>query len=398
MFLPVQYVKLPRLAQHAKLIDIYLLMNNRKKNVAILYNTTNHVVKSRLNLIKRLQADGYTVFVFAPADSTLPKLKRTKIIFENVEIDQYGLNPFKQISWMINLAKLYRDHKIEASLNFTIKPNTLGNIVAAFCKVRIVNNIAGMGEYWSANYLQKFISRALYRVGMRCADIVFFQNADDRQYFVENNMCNEDKAQLIPGSGVDLRRHRFSIMPSGGKRFVFVGRLLVSKGADTFISAARACKASHPEAEFHIAGCIEDSSRYIRSELLRDAVEDETCIYHGELDRLDVIELLKKSHVIVLPTSYGEGVPRVLLEAAAIGRPCVTTMGVGARDVVEDGKNGWVTRESDTVDLSRIFSYICDMKVEELRPFGEAARLKVEQYFDEEIVLNSYSAVLERLI
>jgi len=366
--------------------------------VTIIYNTCVYVEKFRLPLIAALKEAGYEVIVIAPADEATPRLVERGILHRPITISQYGMNPLVEIRSVREIHAILRELRPVASLHYTIKPNTFGNIAAHQAGVPVLNNIAGAGRAFSGgNPLIRKLVIGLYRRGLGKSHTVFFQNSDDMALFRKARLVRDSQCARIPGSGVDLTRFEATALPEGVVRFLFVGRLLREKGVSEFLEAAETllAEASDPDALcFELVGEWENDRSYISSADLDRLTRAPQIIYQGTVPPERIDGMMRDTTCVVLPSYYGEGVPRVLLEACASGRPIITTDNVGCRDVVEPGKNGWMVPPRDVVALMDAMRACADLGPEELARLGAGARRTAEAAFDERIVINAY---LERL-
>ncbi|ELP5097581.1 glycosyltransferase, partial [Escherichia coli] len=174
------------------------------------------------------------------------------------------------------------------------------------------------------------------------ADYIFFQNEEDKELFLKLGIVSEHKCERLPGSGVDLMRFEYSpIEDTQTVRFLLVARLIAEKGIYIYVDAARAIKKLFPDTEFYLLGPLDTSSSSgIKKYELEQWQNEKIITYLGFTDSVE-LELIK-AHCVVLPSYYREGVPKSLLEAAAIGRPIITTNNIGCREVVDHGINGFL--------------------------------------------------------
>ena len=366
--------------------------------VTIVYNTCVYVEKFRLPLIAALQEAGYDVVVIAPTDEATSRLAERGIAHRPITMSQYGMNPLAEMRSIREIRGILMELRPVASLHYTIKPNTFGSIAAHQAGVPVLNNIAGAGRVFSGgNLLIRTIVIALYRCGLRRSHTVFFQNGDDMKLFKKARLVRESQCIRIPGSGVDLTRFRPTPLPQRLVRFLFVGRLLNEKGALEFLKAAKTLLAetSDPASlRFDLIGEWEDDRAYISRVDLDRLTCPPQINYQGTVPPSRINGIMVNTSCVVLPSYYGEGVPRVLLEACASGRPIITTDNVGCRDVVEPGENGWMVTPRDTDSLVHAMRDCARAGTEELSRLGTKARQTAEARFDERIVLRTY---LDRL-
>jgi glycosyltransferase involved in cell wall biosynthesis len=240
------------------------------------------------------------------------------------------------------------------------------------------------------------MAQLLFRIALRRADRVFFQNEDDRSTFVDRGIVSAQVASRLPGSGVDITR--FSPMPPTGNSapvFLMIARLLRDKGVIEFVESARLLKKKLPLARFQLLGPLGAVNRTAVTRTEVQAWVDEGSIeYLGEAD--DVRPFLQRADCVVLP-SYREGSPRSLLEAASAGRPVIASDIPGCREIVEDGQTGLLCRAKDSADLAEKMEMIAGLPEETRREMGRRGRRKVETEFDERIVLDQYTLALDAL-
>jgi glycosyltransferase involved in cell wall biosynthesis len=225
--------------------------------------------------------------------------------------------------------------------------------------------------------------------------VVFFQNDEDRQLFVGRGLVRPDQARILPGSGVDLEQFAPAAPAEGPPTFLFIGRLLRDKGVLEFVEAARLLRPPLPDARFHLLGPIDEGNRTAISRTELNSWTAEGVVdYLGTSD--DVRPYIAGATAVVLP-SYREGLPRSLLEAAAMARPLIAADVPGCREVVEDGSNGYLCAARDPASLASAMQRMAGLSSTERLAMGEAARRKVQERFNEEFVVQAYLDVLAGL-
>jgi glycosyltransferase involved in cell wall biosynthesis len=369
------------------------------KNITLIYNTTVYVYKFRINLIREIEKLGYKVIVLSPNDEYVSKLKELGIEHHHINMSQYGMNPIKELKTMYELYKIFKIYKPAYSLHYTIKPNIFGSLVASFLGITVINNIAGAGKAFSNDGLfQKFI-QFLYKVGLRKSQRVFFQNFDDMNLFLENNVVKKEKAYRIPGSGVDLSKYDFIPLKQNDETsFLFIGRLLKEKGIEYFLEAATMVLENNTKAKFYIVGELEQNNNdYIDENLLDKYLRNENIHYYGAVSPDEMPKIIGDATCVVLPSYYREGVPRSLLESASMGKPIITTENVGCREVVDEGKNGYKCEVKNSQCLAEKMIQFMNLPFEEKVKMSKYSRNKMENEFDERIVLDAYLKELGKL-
>jgi glycosyltransferase involved in cell wall biosynthesis len=285
-----------------------------------------------------------------------------------------------------------------AYLGYSIKPNTYGSIAARALNIPVINNIAGLGAaFIRDDYLTKVV-RGLYRFALKRSHRIFFQNAEDQELFVHAGMAEKNVCGLLPGSGIDVLKYpTVPIAAPDGRRFRFllIGRMLRDKGVQEFAGAAKLLRQRDVEAEFQLLGPIDPANaNSVSVEMIRAWEQDGLVSYLGMTD--DVRPYIAQADCIVLP-SYREGVPRSLLEAAAMARPIIATDVVGCRDAVDHDHNGYLCKVRDFADLAEKMVQMIALTPAQRAAMGTAGRSKVEAEFDEQIVIQKYLSALTSL-
>jgi glycosyltransferase involved in cell wall biosynthesis len=312
-----------------------------------------------------------------------------------VDIERSGLNPFADLRLLLQYRGLLRRFAPAAFLGFTIKPNIYGCIAARVAGVPAIANVSGLGTVFLKSGLLEKLVVPMYRYALGGADRVFFQNPDDRELFVRKGIVRGEQTRLIPGSGIDTSLYAPAALPDGPPTFLLIARLLGDKGVREFVEAARALRDELPGARFQLLGPLDGHNRTSipRAELdewlARGAVE-----YLGGTD--DVRPFIAEATAVVLP-SYREGLPRSLLEGAAMARPLIATDVPGCRELVEDGVNGFLCEPRDPASLAEAMSKLASLSPEARRRMGQAARTMVEDRYSEELVVRAYLDALEEL-
>lgn len=363
------------------------LKRTERKSVQKVLFLVNHdvvIYNFRLELVERLLADGYEVCISSPYGERIEDLKKLGCHYYEIEMDRHGMNPLAEWKLLRTYRQQIREIKPDIILGYTIKPNIYGAIVAKYAKIPFVANITGLGTAVENAGMKQKLMVLLYRFAFQKVQRVFFQNEENRRFFVENHIA-VDKHELLPGSGVNLERFAVKAYPEDGiYRFAFISRIMKEKGIDQYLQAALEIKKRHPNTEFHICGFCEEEYEAQLEEMQKNGI----VIYHGMIR--NVAEFLTDIHCVVHPTYYPEGLSNVLLEACASGRPIITTDRSGCREVVDDGKNGFFVKQKDSNDLIDKIEAFLQLSWQQRRDMGIAGRAKVEQEFDRKIVIQKY--------
>jgi glycosyltransferase involved in cell wall biosynthesis len=369
---------------------------NLPRTIVLSANTDWNIANFRPGLIRALRGAGYEPVVIAPqdpaADSRMRELRMERI---PVRMERSGVNPISDLRLLARYRRLLKRLRPAAYLGYTIKPNIYGSLAAASLGIPAIPNVSGLGTaFMRAGPLQQVVT-ALYRVGFRRAPVVFFQNGEDRQLFVERAIVRDDQARVLPGSGVDLQRFTPAPPLEGPPVFLLVGRLLRDKGVVEFVKAARLLRREMPKARFQLLGPIDEGNRTaIRCHELDSWTAEGLIEYLGTAD--DVRPFIADATAVVLP-SYREGMPRSLLEAAAMARPLIAADVPGCRDLIEDGVNGFLCGVRDDASLAAVMRRLAESSADQRFAMGQSARRKVQERFSEDFVVRAYLDVLAAL-
>jgi glycosyltransferase involved in cell wall biosynthesis len=356
----------------------WTLFNFRRRLIAAL-------LAHDIDVAVQTEFDGYEGKLGLPAARVLP-----------LKIDRKGVNPFRDLRTLLSVWRAIRSFRAELCLLFTIKPIVYGGLACRLSCTSYVANVTGLGTAFIGRRWLRWIAVLLYRISLRSAHRVFFQNNTDLELFVHQKIVKAGQAALLPGSGVDLERFEAAAYPAGPEiRFVLIARMLWDKGVGEFASAARLARRANPQARFQLLGPVDAVNRSaIPRETIQQWVREGTLEYLGETD--DVRPFIAAAHCVVLP-SYREGTPRSLLEAAAMGRPVIATDAVGCRDVVDQRSTGLLCAAGDANDLARRIIEMASLSPHQRADMGLRGRRKVEQQYDERVVIQRYVELLREL-
>jgi len=371
-------------------------MMNRK--IVISVNTAWNIHNFRAGLVKAMIRHGYEVMVVAPDDEYAPRLNDLGCRFIGMPMDNNGTHPGRDFSLLMRYLRVLRSVRPMAYLGYTIKPNVYGSIAAQALGIPVINNIAGLGTTFINKTFLTYLVRELYRFSLRRSRRVFFQNADDQGLFVQAGLVRQEITDRLPGSGIDLA-HYLPAPPSSMRercfRFLLISRMLKDKGIEEFVAAATIVLQRIPAIQFQLLGFVDkDNSNAISLERIRCWEKNGLIQYLGKTD--DVRPYLANADCIVLP-SYREGVPRSLLEAAAMARPIIATDVVGCQDIVDDHVNGLLCQVRNAHDLAEKMMHMMRLSPEKRLDMGAAGRRKVTAQFDENIVIRKYLDMIDEI-
>jgi len=368
------------------------LMFKSKPRVLISTNTSWNLVNFRSGLIQAFVANGYEVIAAAPSDIYVGRLEVLGCRYRLLPMDNKGTNLGLDLLLFWRYLRILRQERPDVFLGYTVKPNVYGSLAAHILRIPVVNNISGLGAVFirPRRLLTRIVSE-LYRFALGRSVRVFFQNEDDRCFFVKRGLVQSEVTDLVPGSGVDLDRFSPVSLPSQECeqiKFILVARMLWDKGVGEYVEAARRVRQHFPKVEFCLLGFLDvQNPAAISWDQMRIWVNEGVVNYLGESS--DVRPHIVAADCVVLP-SYREGLPRTLLEAAAMGRPIITTDTAGCREVVVDRVSGFLCRLRDADDLADKMEQMIELSTDDRADMGKRGRKKVEQEFDEQLVITTY--------
>ncbi|MBP9837609.1 MAG: glycosyltransferase family 4 protein [Proteobacteria bacterium] len=374
-------------------------------------NSSWYIFNFRSNLIRSLKDLGHEIHVIAPEDHFSDKLQNLGVSFHSLPLQARSTSPLREIWSILTLGKTLSKIKPDNVLSFTIKSNLYTGLISYFVNYQLIANVSGLGEAFDKRGLLNKIVRILYRLSLKNAQRIFFQNNDDLEYCINEKLVPSEKSQVIPGSGVDLKTF-FPIKKLSNeeskieekKIFLMLGRLLPQKGYHYFLDAVAILKSRHPEnplfvkSEFWILG-IPDKRKESQELYLRVQQASRDGYIEYLQPTADVVPIIQRADVIVLPTLYNEGVPRILLEALACGKPAITTNWRGCKDAILHGYNGYLIepKELTAEELANRMEKFILMGSEEYQQLSENSRFIAETKFDEQLVIERYQNELAKI-
>jgi len=368
--------------------------------VALVINTSWNIWNFRRGLVKALQAAGHEVLAIAPPDAYSDRLEsELGCRYVPIVMENKGTNPLKDAQLTRRFLAVYKRERPDVVLHFTIKPNIYGTLAARMAGVPSINNVSGLGTVFIVENLVSKVARGLYRLAFRYPHKVFFQNNDDRELFIRYGLIKPALTGLVPGSGVDLARFRPQAdapakAPGEPFTFLMVARVLYEKGIVEYFEAAKQVRAALPAGtvRLQLLGSLDEAGGVgVPRATFEQWLTEGHVEYLGTSD--NVAAHLHRADCVVLP-SYREGTPKTLLEAAACGKPLVTTDVPGCRETVQNGRNGYLCQVRSAPDLADKLLAVAQLPPARLAALGAASRELAEEKFDEQLVLRQYLAAV----
>ncbi|MBB3229571.1 glycosyltransferase family 4 protein [Halomonas stenophila] len=357
--------------------------------VVFVANSSWYLYNFRRGTIVALRGAGYRVVALAPEDEYSRYLvEELGIVHLPLPMEGKGTRLLGEGRSLLALAYMLQRLKPAFVFNFTVKANIYSGLACRMLGIPYANNVSGLGTaFLHDSWLFRRV-RSVYGVANRGARRVFFQNQEDHDLFLSHGLLQETPTTVLPGSGMDTTRFTFSPLPPPAPfTFVLIGRLLGDKGVREYVQAAGEVRAAHPDSRFLLIGPHGTSNC--------------TAITHAEVQRWqaagvvevlgqqrDVRPFIQQAHVLVLP-SYREGMPRTVLEAAAMGRPSIVSDVPGCRQSIVAGRTGWFCDVKSVDSLTQCMRRCMALPQAELQAAGKAARARIEAEFDERIVVEA---------
>jgi glycosyltransferase involved in cell wall biosynthesis len=362
----------------------------------IVVNELWFFLSHRLPIALAARDAGYEVHIASNKGTTaeIEQLNQEGLQFYPISFHRSSTKPWQELKTLLELTKLYKTVKPDIVHHVTTKPVLYGTLVARWIGgIKILNAISGLGYLFIAQdwkpYIKKTLLLLLYRVVLNNKKVwILFQNPDDHVLFSHNKITYPGHAFIIRGSGVDLQEFVYSTIPKGREKIILVARMLWDKGIGEFVEAASIIKQQGLDVEFVLVGSVDSGNpKSIAIEQLEQWNNSGIVNWLGE--RSDIFQLLTESHIAVLP-SYREGLPKSLIEAAAVGRPIITTNVTGCREVVKDGVNGFLVPVRNANELALAIQKMIDNPTL-LANMGKKSRLIAQREF-------STSSIVEKTL
>lgn len=366
------------------------------KNIFLVANSSWYMHNFRISTIQNFVAKNYSVYCLVPDREFEDELVAAGAQLRIYPMQSASTNIFSEILVLISLFMIFIKKKPDIVFTFTPKPNIYCGLICIFLRINFVPNISGFGvAIKHKNKFLRFVVINLYIYICKKSHSVFVQNQHDYIFLKSRIHKNFKSIEKLPGSGVDIARFDHMPLPVS-EPFVFgmFARLIEEKGLRKVIDAARILRAKQlPQFEILVAGstAFERSNGICKSEL-DGWIEEGVIKYLGNLK--DVRSSLSRCHCVLLPTSYPEGTPKSLIEAASMGRLIITSDQPGCGDVVAEN-SGFVLKNNSAEDLASAMEKILYLEPVQLSKASIEARRHVVTNFDETLVIQHYNRILE---
>ena len=345
--------------------------------ILILANNDEGLYKFRKELIKKLLSMNNEVIASIPEGKWNTFIKQLGVKIITTKIDRRGINPIKDLILLAQYLHIILLIKPDLVITYTIKPNIYGGMVCRLLHVPYAENITGLGSTFQKENVIKKLVCLLHKFSCKRAKVVFFENEENKQTFLDNHLIRDEQACKLNGAGVNLDEYPYTEYPDENEpiRFLFIGRVMKEKGVDELFEAARRIKKEYPDVLFDIVGPMEDEY----SSIIEKLEEDGIITYYGY--QKDVRPFIARCHCFVLP-SWHEGMANTLLEAGAMGRPLITSRIHGCMEAVEEGVNGFLCPKQESKMLSEMLSQFIQLPQISKRKMGIYSNRFISKEFD----------------
>ena len=373
------------------------------KKLFIIVNVDWFFLSHRKDVAIAAQLAGWDVTVVTADTGKLKDIEAIGLKTIDLPMSRSGMNLQEELGTLNFLSKLYKRERPDVVHHVGMKTILWGTLAAKFAKVHgVVNAVSGLGGFFAEDnksMLAKVMPKVLKFSHNRKNLLVIFQNHEDEAMYVKKGIIKIEQAHFIKGSGVDLDTFCYTQEPDSvntAVKVILTARMIAEKGIFLLTEAAERLRKDYQDrVEFLLVGGLDDHPGAITKEQLEAVCDGKYIKWLGY--RTDVKELLQQSHIVAFPSYYMEGLPKSLIEAAAIGRPIITTKSIGCKDTVDDGINGFLIEPKKVEPLVEKLRLLIDDAALR-RKMGKAAREKAEQEFSLNAVIERHLDIYQELI
>lgn len=348
--------------------------------ILILTNFDVGLYQFRRELIQKLLEE-HEVFISLPYGDLVEPLEQMGCRFLDTPLERRGMNPVKDAKLLAAYRRILREVKPGLVIAYTIKPNIYGGFAARMAGVPYAVNITGLGTAFEGSGLLRKTVTTMYRLSCKKAKTVFFENAENRQLFIDEKIVEERQTCLLSGAGVNLEHYPLMDYPEGDVTgFLFIGRVMREKGIDELLAAMKRLVGEGIPCTLDIVGGYEEDYRAA----FEEGQTELWLRYRGYQE--DVRPFIAAAHCFVLP-SWHEGMANTNLECAASGRPVITSRIHGCMEAVIDTESGMLCEPKNAESLYEAMKRFCALPAEKRKAMGLAGRKHMEEAFDKRQVV-----------
>lgn len=356
--------------------------NRARKKVLIATNYSFMLYRFRRELIEALMAE-HEVVLTMPFTGHEEDFLAMGLKCIETPLQRRSVNPFTDLKLIRNYERILKTEKPDAVITYSIKPNIYAGYLCGKLGIPFYANVQGLGTAFQKPGLAQFVT-LLYKTAFRKVQKVFFENETNAAEFRKRGILKQEKQVVLHGAGINLVEYAYQPYQAHEvTHFLYLGRIMKEKGMDELFSAVQQLHADGEKFVMDVVGFFDEGNDEYQKQLEQLAAEG-IAVYHGKTD--DPRPFYKEADCVVMP-SYHEGLSNVLLEAAAMGRPIITTNIPGCREAVEHKKTGLLCKARDEQSLYRAMKAFLTFPTEKREAYGKAGRLKMKAEFDKKAVV-----------
>ncbi len=363
--------------------------------ILVICNCTSGLNTFRGMLIQKLISLDHIVDVVVPKTVDENEIQNEDELKFNgcnlfyVFMERRGINPLKDLKLLSDYSRIIKSENPDLVITYTIKPNAYAGLICRMKNIPYCVNITGLGSAFQNDGLLKKIAVFLYKISIKKARTVFFENIENKDVMLNYKIVTENQVCVLNGAGVDLDKFKFALYPQQKAEihFLFIGRIMKEKGIDELINAASRIKKEYNNVYFDVVGRFEDDYEAKLQELSKEGVFN----YYGFHN--DVKPFIEKAHCFVLP-SWHEGMANTNLECGAMGRPIITSNIHGCLEAVVNGETGYLVEAKNADDLYEKLKKFIELPYDEKVKMGQASHNHIADVFDKKKVVEK---TIERL-
>lgn len=354
-------------------------MNRNRKKVLVVTNHSYMLWRFRKELIQELMKTS-EVALSMPFVGHEDDFQKMGLRCIETNVDRRGINPVKDLKLLRTYKKILKEERPDLVITYSIKPNIYAGWLCGRMKIPFCANVQGLGTAFQKAGMAQFVT-FLYRKAFRKVQTVFFENAGNAEEFQKRRIIPSDKQLILNGAGINLEDYALEPYPENEKiHFLYLGRIMKEKGIDELFAAARRLHSENSNFVLDLVGFFEDEYKEQAEQLEKDGI----AVFHGFQE--EPRPFYAMADCVVLP-SYHEGMSNVLLEAAATGRPVITSDIPGCREAVEQNVSGFLVKAKNSDSLYRAMRQMTEMSRESRAAMGAAGRKKMELEFDKKKIV-----------
>ena len=350
-------------------------------NVLILANYDVGLYQFRKELIQELLKD-HDVTISLPYGDLVSPLIEIGCGFLDTPVDRRGINPVTDLKLFLCYRRMLRKVTPDLVVTYTIKPNIYGGIACRLAGIPYAANITGLGTAFQKQGMLRKLVVTMYKLALKKARVVFFENCENLETLVAENIVRREQCKLLNGAGVNLEHYSPAPYPTEASpgRFLFMGRVLAENGVNELLQAMRRLRADGIDCTLDVLGNYEEHYEAA----IRSGKAEGWLRYHGY--QREVRPFIEKCHCFVLP-SWHEGMANTNLECAAMARPVITSRIHGCMEAVSENESGFLCKAKDADSLYGAMRSFCELSTEQKKQMGLAGRKRMEDVFDKKLVV-----------